>query len=91
MATATTTQEIEMTTTRIAPIELEGLTGLQFSYNTAYHGYCTVKRNADDMRRFDIYCFIDGDEVLLQRDLSDASATSLVNHANAASFNGEEV
>jgi hypothetical protein len=87
----TTTQEIEMTTTRIAPIELDSVTGLQFFYLTGHHGYCTVRRTVEDMRRFDVYCQIHGDEVLLQRDLSDASATSLVNHANAASFSGEEI
>ena len=92
MATATTTQEIEMTTTQKAPVAIKSITDLPYHINsgTIVHGYCHAEY-ADEFT-FNVYCQIDGgDEVLIGRNLESAEATALINHANTATFNGEEV
>lgn len=49
------------------------------------HGYCTVRivgRTRND-HLFDVYCQIDGDEVRIAREVTNADAVMFVNRANA--------
>jgi hypothetical protein len=93
----TTTQELEMTTRQKAPLAITSINDLTYHINsdTMVHGYCTIvysKWSQDRLPLFDVYCQIDGgDEVLVGRDLANADATALVNYANTATFNGEEI
>lgn len=51
----------------------------------AVHGYCTVRpvgRTRYDLL-FDVYCQIDGDEVRIAREVTNADAVIFVNRANA--------
>ena len=97
MATATTTQEIEMTTTQKAPIEINSINDLPYGINfgTVMHGYCHASYSLDASIytiTWDVYCQIDGgDEVRIGRNLTSPAATALINHANTATFNGDEI
>ena len=97
MATATTTQEIEMTTTQKAPVAIKSINDLAYSVTlgTVMHGYCHASYSLDASHytiTWDVYCQIDGgDEVLIGRNLTSPAATALINQANTATFNGEEV
>ena len=55
------------------------------------HGYCTVEFANCPEIRFDVYCQIDGEEVYIGRNLRSQAAIALINSANIASHNGEEV
>ena len=97
MATATTTQEIEMTTTQKAPTTIFTMDDLDVkarSYGSdavGMHGYCTVEFSNCHEIRFDVYCQIDGEEVYVGRNLKNKAAIALINSANTAIHNGEEV
>ena len=96
MATATTTQEIEMTTTQKAPATINSINDLRYdlTLHTVMHGFCHARYTEGCVVtiKWDVYCQIDGgDEVLIGRNLESPAATALINHANTATFNGEEV
>jgi hypothetical protein len=98
MATATTTQEIEMTTTQKAPTTIFAMDDLDVkalcrlgSDAVGMHGYCTINFSNCHEIRFDVYCQIDGEEVYVGRNLKNKAAIALINSANTAIYNGEEV
>lgn len=53
--------------------------------NIGIHGYCTVRTTGRTLYGplFDVYCQIDGDEVRIGRELTEADAVMFVNRANA--------
>ena len=87
-----------MTTTQKAPTTIITMDDLDVkalyrhgSDAVGIHGYCTINfSNCYDIR-FDVYCQIDGEEVYVGRNLRNKAAVALVNSANAAIHNGEEV
>lgn len=99
MATATTTKEIEMTTRQKAPTTIISLGDLDHRYPpnatesviNGSHGYCTIHNTGGWTPLYDIYCENDGETILIGRDLMTAKAIALINQANTATFNGEEV
>ncbi|MSO48183.1 MAG: hypothetical protein EXQ67_08915 [Thermoleophilia bacterium] len=98
MATATTTQEIDMTTTQKAPTTIFTMDDLDVKARAIYggnavgmHGYCTVNFSNSHDILFDVYCQIDGDEILMRCNLRNRDACAFINYANNAIHNGEEV
>lgn len=84
-----------MSTTQKAPSIIKSITDMRYVITIGgfNHGYCTALScgNSDNVTTYYVYCHINGEEVLIGRDLAVAQAVALVNHANNASFNGEEI
>ena len=87
-----------MTTTQKAPTTIFAMDDLDVnalarpgSDAVGMHGYCTVNFSNCHEIRFHVYCQIDGEEVYIGRDLKNKAAIALINSANTAIHNGEEV
>ena len=86
-----------MTTMQKAPATINSINDLRYdlTLGTVMHGYCHASYSLHASHytiTWDVYCQIDGgDEVLIGRNLTSPAATALINHANTATFNGEEI
>ena len=85
-----------MTTSQKAPVAITLINELTYHINsdTMNHGYCTIvysKWSNDQRPLFDVYCQIEGDEVLMRCNLTDFDACAFVNYANNTIHNGEEI
>ena len=88
-----------MTTTQKAPRAINSIDEARYHYptGTATHGYCHARYNDSslsseiDSVTWDVYAQIDGDEILLDSNLSAKHAAFLINNANAAIHIGDVV
>ena len=82
-----------------APRPINSINELPYNYptRTATHGYCHARYNANiddpsvDDVRWDVYAQIDGEEILLDSNLSGEHAAWHMNNANAAIHIGDVV
>jgi hypothetical protein len=92
--------ETTTSTTQKAPLLIDTLDQVDVKHypsGSGYvlmHGYCTIHKSERSHRLlplYDVCCQIDGDEVFIGRDLTEDKAGTLVNYANTAIHNGEEI
>ena len=92
MATATHTKEITM---QKAPSIIQSVADMRYHgiLNCYGHGYCTAQysEGRSAITTYDVYCQNDGETYRIGRNITSHEAIVLINRANTATFNGEEV